>query len=423
MDAREIKALGIAARCRIVRDGAFWIVPSQSGAGRYRVDPTLPSCDCPDFALIGPKPCKHVLATRYVAEREPASVATTGQVCTTEVATGSVPTRKTYRQDWPAYDLAQTREKGHFQTLLADLCSGLPEPPPKGGVKGGRPTVPVRDAAFAAVFKVYCGMSARRFTCDLADAADRGHMHKSIGYSAVSKALESEALTPILHDLIRQSATPLAEVEKDFATDSSGFCTTRYTRWLDVKYGVPRAEHDWVKAHICTGVKTNVVTAVEIHNRNTNDCNILPSLTATTARDFTINEMSADKAYAANPNFEAVAKHGGTLYTTFRSNTTGGVGGLYEKMFHLFCLNRDEYLAHYHKRSNVESTFSAVKRKFGEGVRSKTDTAQRNEVLCKFVCQNVCCLIHAVYELGLTPRFWGRDGEEARTIIKFPGVG
>ena len=77
-----------------------------------------------------------------------------------------------------------------------------------------------------------------------------------------------------------------------------------------------------------------------------------------------------------------------------------------------------------YKRSNVESTFSAVKRKFGEMVRSKTGTAQKNEVLCKFICQNVCCLISAMYELGITPPGWNQIGEpdDAPTVLRFPGV-
>jgi hypothetical protein len=201
--------------------------------------------------------------------------------------------------------------------------------------------------------------------------------------------------------------------------DSSGFCTNSYTRWYDVKYGAKEQQH-WVKPHIVTGVVTNCIAAVEIHEKRTHDAPVLPSLIATTAKTFTIREASADKAYTSGPNFEAVARHGGTLYAAFKNNTTGAVGGLFEKMYHLFCLNREEYLRHYHKRSNVESTFSAVKRKFGEMVRSKTDTAQRNEVLAKFVCQNVTCLISAAYELGL-PILPG-EGEEAR-IIRFPGVG
>jgi hypothetical protein len=44
-----------------------------------------------------------------------------------------------------------------------------------------------------------------------------------------------------------------------------------------------------------------------------------------------------------------------------------------------------------------------IKTKFGDSVRSKTEVAGRNEVLAKVLCHNICCLIHAMYELGIQP--------------------
>jgi len=64
-----------------------------------------------------------------------------------------------------------------------------------------------------------------------------------------------------------------------------------------------------------------------------------------------------------------------------------------------------EFRQHYHLRSNVESTFSAMKRKFGPSVRSKNQTAQINEVLCKALCFNLSMLVHAMFELGIEPTF------------------
>ena len=55
----------------------------------------------------------------------------------------------------------------------------------------------------------------------------------------------------------------------------------------------------------------------------------------------------------------------------------------YKTMYHYFMFRRDEFVAHYHRRSNIESTFSMVNRKFGDFLRSKTDTAMTNEALCK----------------------------------------
>jgi transposase len=109
---------------------------------------------------------------------------------------------------------------------------------------------------------------------------------------------------------------------------------------------------------------------------------------------------------------------GGTAYLAFKGNTTGGVGGIYERMFHLFCLNKEEYLRHYHRRSNVESVLSAVKRKFGDSVRSKTETAMKNEVLGKLICHNISCLIHTMYELRIEPDLKARPNADSRPIIR-----
>jgi transposase len=62
-------------------------------------------------------------------------------------------------------------------------------------------------------------------------------------------------------------------------------------------------------------------------------------------------------------------------------------------MWHYYMFQRDTFLQHYHKRSNVETTFSMIKAKFGEVVRAKLPVAQVNEVLCKILCHNLCVLI------------------------------
>jgi transposase len=175
------------------------------------------------------------------------------------------------------------------------------------------------------------------------------------------------------------------------------------------------------QAHIITGVKTNIIAAVEILDKRAGDAPRLPPLVRAAAKGFRIAEVSVDGAYGSRENFDVVAEVGGTMYAAFKSNTTGSVGGLFEKMFHLFCLNREEYLRHYHKRSNVESTFSMVKRKFGDSLRSKTDTAMVNEALAKLLAHNLVVVIHEMYELGIDPTFGTLTAEESpRNILRFP---
>jgi len=47
-----------------------------------------------------------------------------------------------------------------------------------------------------------------------------------------------------------------------------------------------------------------------------------------------------------------------------------------------------------------------IKAKFGDHLRSKADVAMVNEVLCKIICHNICCLIQGAHELGITTKFW-----------------
>jgi transposase len=56
----------------------------------------------------------------------------------------------------------------------------------------------------------------------------------------------------------------------------------------------------------------------------------------------------------------AITEHKATPFIAFESNATGKASPLWEKMFHYFSFKREEYLEHYHKRSNIESTFSMV---------------------------------------------------------------
>jgi transposase len=228
--------------------------------------------------------------------------------------------------------------------------------------------------------------------------------------TAFSNYLENPQLTPILTDLITRSALPLKAIENEFAVDSTGFMTSRLTRWFDKKYGAVREEHDWVKAHIVCGVKTNVVTAVEIQGQHTNDSPLLPALINHTAKHFQVNEVLADNGYISARNLEAIAAIGATPYIPFKYTATGiHRGETWEKIFHYFSLNREQFFAHYHKRSNIESTVMMIKTKFRDHIRSKTDIAMRNEVLCKILCRNICCLISAIHELGIDPVFWSSN--------------
>jgi len=245
--------------------GEAWVVPSQSGKGVYVVGKDEygnQKCQCPYFDSTGIK-CKHIFAVEFKVSR---AVAVDGTI--TETKTLTVVQKTTYKQDWPAYDRAQAREKDRIQEQLFDLCRDLEEP--ENTARGRRPHT-VKDSIFSIVFKVYSTMSARRFSSDLREARERGHLSADVPGIKVCKFMENPEFTPILKALIAKSAAPLKAVETDFAVDSSGFSSSKFDRWYDEKYGVTRSKCVWVKCHIACGVKTNIVTAIRILDKDAGD--------------------------------------------------------------------------------------------------------------------------------------------------------
>jgi len=406
MNLRQQRGQTIAETLPVSKMGESWVVPSQTGKGVYIVGKDTygnPRCQCPDFDSTGVK-CKHIFAVEFKVSR---AVAVDGTI--TETKTLTVVQKTTYKQDWPAYNRAQSREKDRIQELLFDLCEGLTEPAYAGR---GRHSHTVRDSIFSMVFKVYSTVSARRFSSDLRTARENGFLSADVPGLKVNVFMENADFTEILKSLIAKSAAPLKGVEKDFAIDSSGFGSNKFEKWFDHKYGVTRSKCVWVKAHIACGVKTNIVTAIRILDKDAADSPQFAPLVTETARTFTIAEVSADKAYTSLENFETVAGFGGTAFMAFKQNATGAKGGLFQKMFHYFQYKQEEYMNHYHKRSNVESTFSMMKRKFGDAVRSKSDVAMVNEVLCKVLAHNLCVLNQEECELGIEAMFSKANAEE-----------
>jgi hypothetical protein len=330
LEARQQRGLELAATVRIVRKRNEWFVPSQSGKGRYKVRAISKGkfhCNCPDHETHGGK-CKHIFAVQYARQRDLFDPEVAESIKSRQAVQRTA--RKTYPQDWRAYNDSQTHEKEKFLELLHDLCTGITEPTP---AKTGRPRLPLRDAVFAACFKVYSTVSCRRFVSDMKEAHSKGYLTKVPHFNSIFNYLENPELTPILYSLITETSLPLKSVEVDFAADSSGFTTSRFVRWFDHKYGTVRQQHEWVKVHLMCGVRTNIVTAVEIRDKDASDTKLLPNLVDTTAKNFAISEVSADKGYGSVKNYKAVQRHGAVPYIAFKSIHTGRAEGLWKKMF------------------------------------------------------------------------------------------
>jgi transposase len=313
--------------------------------------------------------------------------------------------RKTYAQPcWRSYNASQVHEREYVERLLRALCAGIPQPPRKPGP--GRKPLPIADVVFAVVLKVFMAMSSRRAQSDLRESAARGNLGTVGHFNTLTRFLADPASTPILTSLIEESAAPLCAIENgQYAIDSTGFSTVTYDRWFDQKHGKLHARHPWVKLHIMCGTVTHAITSARVTSEG--DCPQLPALLARTRAHHDVREVSADKAYSSVENRDVLDSLDVEAFIPFKVNAVvNPKAPVWSRHLVEFTLHQERFLAHYHRRSNVETVFAMMKARFGASVASRLPTAQVNEVLAMCVAHNLCCLIKAIFTAGLAPVFW-----------------
>jgi len=291
--------------------------------------------------------------------------------------------------------------------LLKDLVENISEEP----YVFGRPKTPLKATLYCAIDKVYSMQSSRRAYSRYKDAEEKAQITTAPSYNMINIKLNDPEITPILRELLHITAITIKLIETKFSPDSTGFRTTQFNEYCKEKHNTKK-EHKWIKCHAISGNTTNIITDAIITEENGADSpQFIPLVQETESMGFDIQEISVDKAYNSIVNYNAVQDVGGTAYIPYKSNitamsNTGNKARLWRKMFYYFKLNQEDFLMHYHNRSNVETTFFAVKTKFGDCLKNKTFTSQTNEVLCKLIAYNITVLISAMFELKIEPKLF-----------------
>jgi hypothetical protein len=208
--------------------------------------------------------------------------------------------------------------------LAWDLCQTIDRPEHRRG----RPRVPIGDAVLASIMKVFSTKSSRRSVTRLKSAYEHGYFEKPVTFNTMSEYLRKPQLTPILNDLLIKSSLPLVPVETVFAIDSTGVAGSRFVRWTDIKYR-GMTEHIWAKVHLMGGVKTHIITAALVLDKDANDVPQLPKLLQTTAQNFHVRQVCADTVYNSVRNQEAIDAIGAEAFIPFKRTHTGKRGGLW----------------------------------------------------------------------------------------------
>lgn len=309
----------------------------------------------------------------------------------------------TYGQNWTKYKSYQIEEKDLFLGLMCNMLEGFDIPDGRNNNKKGNQFANIRDIIKYCMIKTYETFSCNRVMSDIRACYRSGMIDNLYNPNIINSYMRKKEFRDILYKLLEFSSLPMSKSEVCFAVDSSGFTSKKYRRWSEDKF-LHKASKIRVyrKAHIMSGTRTNIITACKITPYNGADSPQFKDLVYQTRKNFTIVEIYADKAYNSRANLQIAKNAGGKAYIPFKSNTKEASRGCIEwgEMFRLQENNPDFFFGKYHKRSRIESTFSQVKAKFLNWIRSKNEVAMNSEILLKFICHNLCVIIREMKEMS-----------------------
>jgi len=270
----------------------------------------------------------------------------------------------------------------------------------------GRPPARLYDILISLLVKEYFDLSLRRSIGFLKILNQAKLINIKVHcFKTLDNYLNKRAIQRYLQRLIELTSDLFAQVENCMATDATGITTSCYSSWYSIRVCKKSRKMDHIMVHISIGTRSNVVVAIDVNNKPGRDNKIFRSHVKKVSKRFDVAEWSGDSMYLARENCDAVSKIGAEPWFNLKKNTTPKALGspAWKKMVNTTREQPELAKRKYHKRSNVESTNAAKKRKFGNFVRCRLPTAKRNEELLSWVGYNFSIVPRAVYEFKQKP--------------------
>lgn len=311
----------------------------------------------------------------------------------------------TTKRNWFEYNEAKTRRVQTFLSLLLLILDTVPLPSLYKG-KGRKPT-PTRDIIICLSLKIYYKTSFRDIIGELKQRKKELGLKKVPHFNTLRRYMVDPRIAVILGILLVFLLQPIAALETVFASDATGFGTSRKSEYFTVvvnsqakkdtkgkKLLQKKKRKDFVKLHVTIGTFSQmVVCAVSTIGKNREPTQFETMVTMVSSV-FKIKEWLGDAGYLSRKACNLVSKQHGIPFFWPKSNSTAKSRGSYawSDMITMFKNNLQVFKKHYHQRSKVESVFSSIKNYFGSTVFSRCIEGQLNELLFKVLDYNLCRL-------------------------------
>jgi hypothetical protein len=173
------------------------------------------------------------------------------------------------------------------------------------------------------------------------------------------------------------------------AVDSSGIKVTNRGEWMRRKWGGIKG---FLKIHVGIDTQTKQVLALKITDERTHDARPFKGLISESARHGTISSVLGDAAYDSREIFSYLDKRHIVPAIRVRRSSIPRSRGCYSRkqavISQLSDYRKWARSVSYGKRWIAESVFSAIKRMFGEEVRSRKKRNMMREMALKISLYN-----------------------------------
>ncbi|KXA98038.1 hypothetical protein AKJ37_01655 [candidate division MSBL1 archaeon SCGC-AAA259I09] len=218
---------------------------------------------------------------------------------------------------------------------------------------------------------------------------------RPFSYKSVERAYEDPRVVAILNEVFDMTQETVSDKESSFAPDGTGLPTSMKKNWESEKNGDDHEGYDYMVG--MSGTTYGIYSAVEFpKNPNAHESPFFePLLQRTAAHYSSIDLVSGDSAFLARDNCDLVIEAGGIPRFYPKKGITlkrKGSWGWTDMLMNLI-ENPQGWLRDYHQRSNIETTYSTLKRDFQTPLRKKIK--KRREVekharICDYNLKRLC---------------------------------
>jgi len=291
-----------------------------------------------------------------------------------------------YKRDWPRYNEALV-SRGEILLDLSWVRSWNEELAEMNRGKRGRPfAFPDSLVGFLQGLRAALGVPLRQLE-GLLSATSRFLPLKPPDYSTIWHRLRRTDID------LRKPPVGCKGDGWIVSVDSTGVKISNRGEWLREKWHIHRG---WVKVHVAVEVRSGAIVGIAVSDERAVDAQFLPQLVrqAQALLPGQVKRVLADGAYDTRENFDFLRKEGIEAGIKIRLNASRKMkGASMARPVAVFERNKlgEEKWARkygYNKRWRCETTFSAVKRVFGEALTSRRTDMMMREAALKFVQYN-----------------------------------